>query len=130
MDYKFYRKCPADWVAKDHTLAVVAFFFWQFYSTIAVLLSLYLPSMLPATCAKTSKATQIQCKKEVNELCNVQKLQMLKTVNDVVLEYSASTGKQENTAQQELFTMECLSCRKHTMCACNKIIVRIRRRHF
>ena len=22
MDYKFYRKCPADWLAKDHTLAV------------------------------------------------------------------------------------------------------------
>ena len=73
--------------------------------------------MLPTTRAKTSKATQNQHKKEANELRNMQKLQMLKTVNEAVLQYSASTGKQENTARQELFTMERLSRRKRTLCA-------------
>ena len=33
MDYKFYRKRPADWPAKDHTLAVGSptFFFFFFF---------------------------------------------------------------------------------------------------
>ena len=73
--------------------------------------------MLPTTRAKTSKATQIQHKKEANELRNMQKLQMLNTVNEAVFQYSASTGKQEKSARQELFTMERLSHRKRTLCA-------------
>ena len=42
---------------------------------------------------------------------------MFKSVTGAIEKYSASTGKNKKTAQQELFTIEHLSQRKHNLCA-------------
>ena len=73
--------------------------------------------MLPTTRAKTLKSAQSQSRQEWTEHVQTQKEQMLKAVNDAVLQYSASTGKKEETAWQELFTMEHLTQQKRTLCA-------------
>jgi hypothetical protein len=73
--------------------------------------------MLPTTRQKTAKTAQTQQKQTAAEYGHMQKMHMLKTVNDAVLEYSTSTGKKKKTAQQELFTIEHLNQRKRTLCA-------------
>jgi len=73
--------------------------------------------MLPTTHAKTSQAAQGQLKQAAAQHDYTQKAKMVKTVNDAVLEYSVSTGKKTDTAQQEIFTIEHLSQWKCTLCA-------------
>jgi hypothetical protein len=77
-----------------------------------------LPStMLPTTCAKTAKATETQLKQAAVAHDHLQKVNMLKAVNNAVLEYSTSTGKKKVTALQELFTIEHLSQKKCALSA-------------
>ena len=73
--------------------------------------------MLPTTRAKTVKATQTQVKQAAAAHDHLQKVHMLKAVNDAVLDYSTSTGKKKVTARQELFTIEKLSQQKRALSA-------------
>ena len=73
--------------------------------------------MLPTTHKMTSKTAQTAVKQAVATHNHLQKEHLLKTVNDVVLEYTTSTGKKKSTAQQEIFTIEHLSWKKHTLYA-------------
>jgi len=68
-----------------------------------------LSTMLPTTHKMTSKTAQTAVKQAVATHNHLQKEHLLKTVNDVVLEYTTSTGKKKSTAQQEIFTIEHLS---------------------
>ena len=73
--------------------------------------------MLPTTRAKTAKATQTRLKQAAAAHDHLQKVHMLKAVNEAVLEYSTSTGKKKATAQQELFTLEHLSQKQRALSA-------------
>ena len=70
--------------------------------------------MLPTTRAKTSKTSQKQALAKYEQ---EKKVEMFKSVTGAIEEYSASTGKNKKTAQQELFTIEHLSRRKRNLCA-------------
>jgi len=73
--------------------------------------------MLPTTRKMSSKTAQTAVKQAVATHNHLQKEHLLKTVNDAVLEYTTITGKKKSTAQQEIFTIERLSRKKHTLCA-------------
>jgi hypothetical protein len=73
--------------------------------------------MLPTTRAKTAKTTKTQQKQAAAAHDHLQKVHMLKAVNDAVLGYSTSTGKKKTTAWQELFTIEHLSQQKCALSA-------------
>ena len=71
--------------------------------------------MLPTTCTKTAKAAQTQLKQVAAVHDHLQKVHMLKAVNEAVLEYSTSTRKRKAIVQQELFTLEHLSQKQHAL---------------
>ena len=75
------------------------------------------PAMLPTTttCAKTLQAAQAQEKQAAAEFVHLQKQQMYETVNEAILHYSTSTGKPQDVARQELFTIERLNRRKRIL---------------
>ena len=72
--------------------------------------------MLPTTCAKTLQAAQTQEKQTAAEYVHLQKQQMFQKVNEAVLHYSTSTGKPQDVARRELFTIEHLNRQKHILC--------------
>ena len=72
--------------------------------------------MLPTTRAKTLQAAQTQEKQATAEYVNLQKQQMYQKVNEAILHYSTSTGKPQDVARKELFTIEHLNRRKHILC--------------
>ena len=74
-------------------------------------------TMLPTTRATASKAAQKQVKRTAMEHDQLQKAHMVTAVNNAILEYSTSTGKSVESAQQELFTIENLTKPKRTLCA-------------
>ena len=73
--------------------------------------------MLPTTRAKTSKDAQIQLKRGAAQYTHVQKVQMVKNVENAVQQYSTSVGKSQDVARRELFTIDHLSRRKRNLCA-------------
>lgn len=70
--------------------------------------------MLPATRAKTSKAAR---KLALAQHGHQQKAILLKAVDDAIQQYCTNTGKTNETAYQELFTIEHLNQRKRALCA-------------
>ena len=73
--------------------------------------------MLPTTRTKTLQAAQIQEKQAAMEYAHLQKVQMIQTVNEAILQYSTSTGKPLDVARKELFTIEHLNSQKRNLCA-------------
>ena len=73
--------------------------------------------MLPTTHAKTLQVAQTQEKQAGVEYVHLQKQQMYQKVNEAILHYCTSTGKSEDVARKELFTIERLNRRKCILCA-------------
>ena len=72
--------------------------------------------MLPTTRAQTSKSAQQLLKQSTAQFIHAEKEKMLQTVRGAIQLYCINTGKTEETARHELFTIEHLNTRKRTLC--------------